>query len=584
MRCYHPPPTLLSIALACTLGGTGHAQETPAGSVTSLADEYFQAFIESFPIVALFLGVPDAANDRVDDNSLTAVREWQAKEDRWYAALLKIDTTGLEGRPEAVTYAILREALEGARALRECRDELWPVNQLAGWQISLPILGQLQPVGRPALRAQALARWEGVPRFIDTEIANLKEGLRAGYVVPRMNVQAVLEQLDGILSAPEAESPLLIILQRDSTPEFRTAIKKIVRTQILPAVHRYRTFLATAYLPHAREREGVSAMPNGAACYRGRLRYYTTLTLEPEAVRRLGLEQMAKTEQQMRAIAERRFGTADLAKLLEKLRTDPEYTFRDRAELIGKADSAVKRAKAAMSSWFGRLPKTDFILDPCQPFEEKSGCPGSYVSGTADGSRPGRYRVNAGDPTAQPRALAEAIAFHEGIPGHHLQVALGQERPQAHAITKYFFSSGFVEGWALYAEALADEMGLYSSDLDRMGRLSMTALRAARLVVDPGIHVFGWSRQQAIDYMLAHTAESRASVESEVDRYIIDPGQATAYIVGRREIEGLREAAQQRLGSEFDIREFHDRVLENGGVPLTFLRHVIERWIAGSGR
>jgi uncharacterized protein (DUF885 family) len=233
-----------------------------------------------------------------------------------------------------------------------------------------------------------------------------------------------------------------------------------------------------------------------------------------------------------------------------------------------------------MPSWFGRLPRADFILDPCQPFEEKSGCPGSYVPGTADGSRPGRYRVNAGDPTSQPRALAEAIAFHEGIPGHHLQVAIGQELTDAHPLTKYFFNSGFSEGWALYSEALANEMKLYSSDLDQVGRLSMTALRAARLVVDPGMHVLGWSRQRAIDYMLAHTVESRASVESEIDRYIIDPGQATAYMVGRREIERLRGLAEQQLGSRFDIREFHDRVLENGSVPLSFLRQHVEGWIA----
>src|SRR5881394_3042562 len=330
---------LVSLVFTGTLGSAGQAQQTAAKEVTALADQYFHDFVSSFPISALFLGIPDTANDRVDDNSLAAVRAWEAKENRWYAALRKIDTTNLDGQPEAVTYAILRQTLEGARAIRVCRNELWPISQQGGWQIGLPVIGQLQPLGSPKLRAQALARWGRFPQFLDTEITNLKEGLRLGYTAPLVNVQAVLEQLDGILSAPDTDSPFLSIVQRDSTSEFRTAMTDVVRTEILPAVRRYRTFLATEYMPHARKRVGVSAMPNGAACYRGRLRYYTTLALQPKAVHRLGLEQMAKIEREMRVIAERRFGTTYLPKLLEQLRTDPQYTFRDRAELIAKADS-----------------------------------------------------------------------------------------------------------------------------------------------------------------------------------------------------------------------------------------------------
>jgi len=238
-----------------------------------------------------------------------------------------------------------------------------------------------------------------------------------------------------------------------------------------------------------------------------------------------------------------------------------------------------------MPRWFGRLPKADMIVDPCKAYEEKKGCPNSYVSGTPDGKRPGRWRINAGDPTSQVRASLEGTAFHEGIPGHHLQIALAQELTGVHPLIRYSFFSGFGEGWALYSERLADEMGLYSSDLDRIGDLGGgQALRAARLVVDPGLHVLGWSRQQAIDYMLAHVPESRDYIESEVDRYIADPGQATAYMIGRLEIERLRHEAEQRLGSRFDIREFHDRVLENGAVPLTLLRSHIENWIASKGQ
>jgi uncharacterized protein (DUF885 family) len=231
-----------------------------------------------------------------------------------------------------------------------------------------------------------------------------------------------------------------------------------------------------------------------------------------------------------------------------------------------------------MAKWFGRLPQGDVIVDPCLPFEEKSGCPNSYVPG--DGKRPGRWRINAGVTPPEPRLPLEGTAFHEVIPGHHLQIAIAAEREGAHPITRHLFFSGFTEGWALYAERLAGEMGLYSSDSTRFGDLGNQALRAARLVVDPGLAVLGWSRQQAIDYMMAHVPASRAGVESEVDRYIADPGQATAYMIGRLEIEQLRREAERRLGNRFDIREFHDRVLESGSVPLSFLRAHIEAWLA----
>jgi uncharacterized protein (DUF885 family) len=270
-----------------------------------------------------------------------------------------------------------------------------------------------------------------------------------------------------------------------------------------------------------------------------------------------------------------------VATILERLRSDPKYKFKTRDEIIRVAEQAAERGRAAMPRFLGRFPKAQYIVDPCKPFEEQAGCPGSYVPGTPDGRRPGRFRINAGDPTHQPRAVAEGTAFHEGIPGHHLQISLAQEREGAHAITRYFGFSGFSEGWALYSERVADEMGLYSSDLDRLGDLGEQALRAARLVVDPGLHVLGWTRQQAIDYMAQHLVYPHSYIVSEVDRYIADPGQATAYMIGRLEIERLRRQAEAARGDRFDLREFHDRVLENGSVPLGFLRTHIERWLAG---
>jgi uncharacterized protein (DUF885 family) len=218
------------------------------------------------------------------------------------------------------------------------------------------------------------------------------------------------------------------------------------------------------------------------------------------------------------------------------------------------------------------------IVDPCLPFEEASGCPNSYLAAAHDGSRPARWRINT-SPVRASRVDLEAIAFHEGYPGHHLQIALAQEQSGAHPVSRLLSNSGFSEGWGLYSERLANEMGVYSGDLAQLGRLSNGAFRAARLVVDPGLHVLGWSRNRAIEYMLTHTAVPAQGIAAEVDRYIINPGQATAYMLGRVEIERLRRAAETRLGKAFDVRAFHDRVLQNGNVPLPLLRRQIEAWL-----
>jgi uncharacterized protein (DUF885 family) len=559
------------------------AAGTPAARITALADAIWTTTLQYAPIYGTFLGLPDARHDLLGDNSLAASERQDSLGDVWLARLRAIPAESLAGRPEGVTYGHVRELLEAGHESRICHRELMRVSQLSGWQILFAYLAQIQPVGTPQARIAALARWRAIPGYLDTEVAKLREGVRRGYTVPKGNVRVVLEQLDALLAAPAAASPLAAIAQRDSTPEFRAQVLRIMEQEINPAIRRYRDFLATDYLSAARESTALASLPDGEACYRALVRTYTTLDLEPRAVHELGLAQMQRIEDEMRVIARRSFHTDDVHGLLQRLRTDSQYTFHSREEMVDVATPAIARAKAAAPRWFGRLPKAEMIVDPCQPFEEKSGCPGSYVPPAADGSHPGRYRINLSDPTHQPRAVAEATAFHEGLPGHHFQISLAQERPEAHPLTRFITLSGFAEGWGLYAEQLAEEMGLYTSDLDRMGRLSNDALRAARLVVDPGLHVLGWSRERAIEYMTAHTAESRQMIESEVDRYIIEPGQATAYMVGRLEIERLRREAQQRMGSKFDIRAFHDRVLENGAVPLPLLRENIERWIAAGG-
>lgn len=556
------------------------AADSLARRVNALADEFMAKGLERFPEQATYFGLPGMRHDRLTDNTLEAGRRWEAQEDAWYQQVRAINPEPLRGRPEWITYGFLKEQLESSRGTRVCRSELWNVSQMTGWQVSYPFLAQAQPVGTAELRQQTLTRWRALPRMIDTETAKLREGVRQGYTAPKLIVRRIIEQLDLLAKGPATESPFYAPATRDSTPAFRQEIARLVEREINPAIKRQADYLRNEYLAAAREAIAVSALPNGEACYRASARAFSTVDMAPRQIHQVGLDQMAKIDAQMREIAQRSFNTTDVPALLKAFQSEPRYTFRTRQEVIDYANQAVVRSKQEMGKWFGRLPKADAVVEPYAEFEERSAPGGSYNSPAEDGSRPGIYKINTYQPTQISKVGQESTAFHEVIPGHHLQLAIAQERQGAHMITRFLGNSGFSEGWGLYAERLADEMGLFSSDLDRMGLLSNEALRAARLVVDPGMPVMGWTREQAIDYMLQHTAENRQSVENEIDRYIIWPGQATAYMIGNLEIRSLREMAQRELGPRFDIRAFHDRVLEDGTVTLPMLRDKITRWVA----
>lgn len=588
-RSFRPLAAVALLAVAAPLA----AQQTPAQpapprtradsiarQVNALADELMAVGLKRTPELGTFYGLPNAEHGRMSDNSLATQRRYEAEDDAFRARILALDPELVRGRPEYITIRFLRESVESGLESRVCKGELWNVNQLSGWQIQLPQLASVQPVGTPELRQAALSRFRETTRFVDNEIAALREGLAQGYSAPKGNVRRVIEELDAMLTDSVRQSPFYDVARRDSTPEFGRQWAELITATLNPAIRKYRDYLANEYLPRAREAVGVSSLPNGEACYRASVRAYTTLPVEPRWVHQTGREQMDSIQAQMRSIGQRSFNTTQIPQLLERFRTDSAYTFRTRQQIVDYTNAAIGRAKAAMPRWFGTLPRAELAVVPYQEFEERSAPLASYEPPAQDGSRPGRFRINTYEPEKQTRVGVESTAFHEAIPGHHLQLALAQERPEAHMITRLLGNSGFSEGWGLYAERLADEMGLFSGDLDRMGLLSNEALRAARMVVDPGMHVMGWSRQQAIDYMLAHTAESRTSVENEVDRYIVWPGQATAYMTGMLAIRQLRAEAERELGPRFDIRAFHDRVLEDGTVTLPMLQDKIRRWIA----
>lgn len=581
---------MIGFLLSLPWTGTGLRAQTGASpsqanraesSINRIADDYFSMVLTVTPEFGTSEGIEGAHHGDITDNSLAGVRKRQAQFDSLYERLLAIDSSELGVGTDRITYSVVREVLEGERQQRVCHFELWNVaSYVNGWQAVYTDLAVVQPVGTPELRRQALARARALPKFIETEIANLREGLRQKYSSPKPIVRNVIKQLDDITSTNPEHSPFYSPAQRDHDAKFGRELALTISQKINPAIRRYREFLADKYLAEARDTLGVSDIPNGLGCYRATLRSFSTLNIDEDEVFQTGIAEMSRIEAEMRTVADRTFGGIPLNELLQRLRTDPRYTFRSSQEILNVSQQAVTRAKASLPEWFGRLPKADVTIQPYPEFRQRAGAPGQLESAPEDGSRPAIFLINLFAPEKKSRAGVEDTAFHETIPGHHLQSAIAKERQDLHRVVRNSFNSGFGEGWALYAERLADEMGLYSSDLDRMGLLSKEAFRAARMVIDTGVHTKGWTRDRALAYLTEHTAESANEAEGEIDRYISWPGQAPSYMIGRLEIMRLRSEAQNILGKKFDIREFHDRVLQNGCVPLQFLRSNITAWAA----
>ena len=562
---------LVAVAALPVLHGAGQPFSAgptvkAAEATVALADDMVAALKRRSPEIGTFLGLPDADHAGITDNSLEARTRARAEEDRWKERLDAIGAAALAGRPEWVIHGFLREALESSIANRVCEAELWNVDQMGGWQTRYSRLAAIQPLETEGLRQQALARYRALPAFVDREIASLRAGLQAGYTAPRVNVEKVIAQMHGFAADT---SPYYAPAERTTAPEFASAWRDMVQTVLVPAFRKYEGFLRDDYLLRARETVAVAALPNGAACYRARLRAMTTIDVTAEQVHQTGLEELERIKRQQRVIAQGAFKTSDLNRAYAALER-PENLWATREAVIARAREAAARAAAVMPRWFGRLPKTPLIVAPVPAVEEPTTAD-RYQPGTIDGTRPGEYQINAGRWVGQAKTDLEAVVFHETIPGHHLENTLDLERPEAHLITKLVSTAAFGEGWGLYAERLADEMTLYTTDLDRFGMWQSRAYRAARLVVDTGLHAFGWPRERAIAFMKDLHLAKDEEIASEVDRYIIWPGQATAYMIGALEIERLRAEAEARLGSRFDIRRFHDRVLADGGVPLPML-------------
>jgi len=365
--------------------------------------------------------------------------------------------------------------------------------------------------------------------------------------------------------------------QRDA---LHARLRDTVSAQIVPAVVRLRDFLRDKLMPKARtEKEGLAGFPCCDACYRASILNHVGLPMSSDELHKLVLEEIARTDQEISELGKRVFGTFDLAGAIAKLRTDKKLYFATREQILATAQKSLDRAKAAIPKYFSVLPKTDCVMREIPDYEAPFSTVAYYRQPHYDGTKPGEYFVNTYKPETRARFELEALTWHESIPGHHLQIALAQELGALPAFRKLDGSTAYVEGWALYTERLAEEMGLYSSDLDRLGKLSFDAWRASRLVVDTGLHALGWTRAQAEEFMREHTALTEINISNEVDRYIGWPAQALAYKVGQLEIFKLRAEAEQALGSKFDLKGFHAVVLGAGAVTLPVLDDRVKAWI-----
>ena len=556
-------------------------------TISSIADEYWEAKLEASPLFASFLG-DHRYDNRADDLSAGEERRlrsvWVGLRQR--AAAVPGGNGERDETDRASRDLLVQELDDSVRAIDLRLAEL-ASDQMQGIHADLLITAAQLQAPEPEHAAMALTRARQFGRMLDQATDRYREGLAAGRTPVRINVERSINQVEGYLASPLESDPFANLAGPegwDGLEVWRGQLTDIVRDDLRPAFARYRDALRDELLPTARpdDRPGLRWLDDGAELYQALIELHTGLPLTPDELHAIGMAEATESlPVEYAEVGGRAFGTSELAEVFGRLLDDPDLRYGDADQIMGHATGCLEAARAAMGDWFGILPEAPCVLEPV-PEYLAADSPAAYYSPPApDGSRPGEYFVNLHEPTKRGRAETASIAYHEAIPGHHLQLAIASERTDLPAFRRLSWGhTAFVEGWALYTERLADEMGLYRSDLDRLGMLASDSWRACRLVVDTGLHAMGWTRQQAIDFMNAHAPVSREEIVVEVDRYIGMPGQALAYKVGQREILRLRDEAQAALGSAFDIKAFHDAVLGGATISLRVLRDRVGAWSA----
>ena len=583
-------PLVLLLAPALATNGPAQPSDLAARRAQlrdALAEEW-QYTLRTSPELATQIGDP-RYNDRWSDYSAAAQLRQTEHAHTEIHVFEAIDTAGFpqqEALNKTLMLRQLREAVEDARF----KDWEMPVDQMNGIQLGIPGLMIQMPLKTVKDYENYVARLHGIPQVLDQVTANMRQGMADHLMPPRYLLEKVAAQSEDIATKPLASSPFAEALQKfpkDFSPadqaRLTLAINGAIRDNVVPAYAKFAAFVKNDYAPQGRTDPGVWALPDGAERYRFAVREQTTTDLTPEQIHAMGVKQVAEIDADMLNLAES-LGYHDLKSFNDHIRHDPDHYGKSGQQIFDLYRHYADQMEAKLPLLFGHLPKTKLEVIPMEAFRAPSAPPADYSIGAADGSRPGYINVNEYDPTHRLLLNVEAIAYHEGVPGHHMQFSVAQELTDIPEFRKFSGYNAYSEGWAFYAERLGKEVGFYQDPYSEYGRLENEMWRSVRWVVDTGVHSQHWTRQQMVDYFHDHTAMDDTNIASEVDRYIAWPGQALAYKMGQLKILELRARAKRELGAKFDIRKFHDAVLGEGPLPLDVLDQEITRWTAAEKR
>jgi uncharacterized protein (DUF885 family) len=525
-------------------------------------------------------------NDRWTDQSLEAIARRKEELHGPLDAVNSIDRANLDGADQ-LNYDLFKKGIELEIEGAKFKDEYMPITQVGGVQQEAAEILEISPRSTVTDYENLIARLKALPKLIDQNIVLLHKGLEAGVSPPQITLRDVPDQIKSQTIADPEKNALLkpfwefpFEMPEAERQRLRAEAQAVLKENVAPAFDRLYDFFTSTYLPRARTTIAMSDLPDGTAWYAYNVRVQTTTSLTPQQIHDIGLSEVDRIRAQMNAVIAQTGFKGDFAQFCNFLRTDPRFFYTNADDLLRGYRDIAKRTDPALAGLFGKLPRLPYGVLPVPAFAEKSQTTAYYQPGSEKAGRAGYFYANTYALNTRPKWEMEALTFHEAVPGHHLQISLAQEMEGVPEFRKHGMYTAYVEGWGLYAESLGSEMGFYEDPYLKFGQLTYEIWRAIRLVVDTGIHSMGWTRQQAIDYFLANSSKTEHDVTVEVDRYIVWPGQALAYKIGEMKIKELRAYAHQELGPRFDIRQFHDQVLDNGAVPLDVLESNIKAWVA----
>ena len=553
-------------------------------ALADLVEEQWQYSLKVSPEYASILG--DKRYNNLSSDLSAAEQQREVQQNRAFLKRLNaIEATGFSDQ-EKINKTLLAHNLRDS--IQNYEDKLYemPINQMGGFHLFAAQLPSMLSFTTAKDYDDYIQRMRNFPRQADQLIDVLRAGMRDKLMPPKFLLEKVAGQVDSLTSAPAEQTPFAIPLQnfpQSVSESDRTRIRgeylEAIKSSLVPAYQKLAKFIRDEYAPKGRTTAGVWSIPNGATIYAHQVRQQTTSNLTPQQIHDIGLEEVARIEGEMLAIA-KRLGYNDLKTFNAAVDQNPDLRAKSPEDILRIYRGYTDQMYAKLPELFGRLPKARMEVVPVEPFREKEAASANYDSPAPDGSRPGRVYVNTYDATSRKIIFMESTAYHEGVPGHHMQIAIAQELPDIPEFRRQGGYNAFAEGWALYSERLGKELGFYQNPYVDYGRLNDEMLRAIRLVVDTGVHYKKWNRDQVVQFFHDHSATDEVEVQSETDRYIVWPGQALGYKIGQLKIIELRERAKKVLGDRFNISEFHDQVLGAGALPLDVLEERINAWIA----